>query len=215
MGCEKEKIEKPPTWFAVHLSDGMTQYFEVEETKYIAFKLPQIRTYYLKMVFWEDKFHEEKQTFRVEYYAASSLTTPWKLDSMSLVAQTPASFAVLEKNQWHTKLQFPVFLSQYWPIHAGILGQNSPFAQVTQLFFEKKWKGKAVSLGTEITFQADSSLIHLRKHVEWYAPTVGLLEKYQVNLQYCEDSPDCIGLGIITSGYKRIISRIRLTDTLD
>ena len=138
LGCEKEKIEKPPTWFAVHLSDGMTQYFLVEETKYIAFEPPQTRTYYLKMVFWEDKLLGEKQTFRVEYYAASSLTMPWKLDSMSLVAQTPASFAVLEKNQWHTKLQFPVFLSQSWPIHAGILGQNSPFAQITQLFFEKK-----------------------------------------------------------------------------
>lgn len=215
MACEKERMEAPLSWSSIPLSDGMTQVFEINERKFIPYEPPKSRRFYLKMVFIADSLRFDNQVFIVEYYSATSLTTPWKLDSISLLKQTLASFVMLEKNQWHTKLQFPLYTSKSWPMYAQNFGQDAVFAQVTSLFAEKQWKENVIPLVTEITYQSDSSLIHLQKHVEWYAPSIGLLEKYQVNLQYCEESPDCVGLGIITNGYERKMSRIRLGNTLN
>lgn len=215
IGCEKERVEAPLSWSSIPLFDGMTQFFEVNERVHIPNEAPKSHRFYLKMVFFMDSLRFNGQVFIVEYYSASSLTSPWKLDSISLVKQTPASFVVYEKNQWNTKLQFPLYTDKSWPIFTTRTGLNSTSAQVSTFLIEKKWQEKVVPLATEITYQADSSLIHLEKHIEWYAPSIGLLQKYQVNLKYCEDSPDCIGLGIITNGYERTISRIRLGNTLN
>jgi hypothetical protein len=213
--CEKDSIEAPLSWSSIPLFDGMTQIFEINERKFTPYESPKNYRFYLKTVFSADSSMVDNQVFIVEYYSASSLTSPWKLDSISLLKQTLASFVVLEENQWHTKLQFPLYTNKSWSIYAEHIGQEVASAQVTSLFIEKKWQEKVIPLATEITYQSDSSLIHLQKHIEWYAPSVGLLEKYQVNLQYCEDSPDCIGLGIVISGYERKMSRIRLGNTLN
>lgn len=213
--CEKERMKAPLSWSSIPISDGMTQFFEVNERKFSSSESSQNRRFYLKMVFLKDSLRFDNQVFIVEYYSASSLTTAWRLDSISLVKQTLASFVVLERNQWKTKLQFPIYTSKSWQMYVGNAEQTSAFAQVSSLLIEKKWQEKVIPFATEITYQADSSLIHLQKHIEWYAPSVGLLQKYQVSLQYCEDSPECIGLGIVTNGYERTVSRIRLGNTLN
>ena len=64
--------------------------------------------------------------------------------------------------------------------------------------------GKNTFLKTvTIIRQDDSTLLSKNKYMEIYAANVGLIRTEKIFVQYCS-TPDCIGKGIIESGWKEI-----------
>ncbi len=165
----------------------------VTEVQYSALEAPKTKTYFLIEELGEtiDAKNNIRKLIRKK---SNELNLEFKTDSIWLIQRLPNKIIRTENGKAITKMVFPTYLNATW----------LPYPQSTDNYTITKImdldKSYEPTLGLELTLVNDSSLIAARQHQEIYQQNVGLIYKIEKNVQYCQDSPECIGKGQISYG---------------
>jgi hypothetical protein len=125
-------------------------------------------------------------------------------DSVTAAWQTLNRIFEQEGGKPVVKLTLPVYDHAYWNGNAFNAGKARQYrtVQVSKPYLV----GQMLYPNTiTIVIQDDSTLLSRKKYIETYAADVGLIRRERIDLQYCY-TVDCVGRGIIYSGWKEIMT---------
>ena len=200
--CSKEKIASQSDGDYLPLIPGNFSEFDVEKTKFTLSALPEIQQFTIRQVI-ADSFRDvsNQLVYKSEYYSLDNKSA-WKMDSIVPVWRTFDKTMCQENGQVIVKMIFPLANEMVW--------NGNWYNAMSEKMFRVKDLGKPFNAGNivfpktvTIIRQDDSTLLSKNKYIEIYAMNVGLIFTEKIFVQYC-NTPDCIGKGIINSGWKEI-----------
>ena len=193
------------------LENGTEALFEIQETVYSLQEPVQKRTYFLKeRVADRQELPNGAFTCNLETYTTDSPTKNWSLRSITPIKKQGTSYIFSVNNIEKVLMVQPLTKGLVWNVNT----YNT----------QKEANVKAVNLGesltnfnpnwielAQITFQADSSLLQKNLFVSYYKNKEGMVYSQLQNLEYCQETPDCIGKKQISYGievFKKRISKL-------
>lgn len=212
-GCEGEAIAPQDIYPGSNyfpLAVGNYSVYNVEKTRYNFGRAPEYSCYQLKEVVADSFSGVGGETvYRLERYRRESEEMIWEPDSVWTARKSPARVVVVENNVPLIKLVFPLKIDLRWDGNA----LNSRKEQVYALKPTLEALVKDIEspldvdslLGQSLTVIQQESMdtvINYIQKAEIYVEDVGLFYKKSVNLHYCATSPECVGLGILESGWR-------------
>ncbi|TDB68252.1 hypothetical protein [Arundinibacter roseus] len=196
--------EKEIDYFPLEI--GRYRIYEVTETQYAVGADPQVLTYTQKeLITGKYTNAKEQDVYQIERSVVNETGTGvvnqvlnvWKSEQRVVVHEEGISRVVLE---------FPVKKDLIWDGNRyNLLGEQAFEITVMETPFSTTKETFPLSL--TVIQQNDSTLVSLQKSKEVYAASLGLVQKEQKNLRYCS-TPDCVGKGIIESGFTKISTLI-------
>lgn len=203
ISCSKDKLptdEANPDFSP--LSVGQFAEYHVERTKYSITSSPEIKHFITRQII-SDSFKDvnNQLIYKTDYFALNN-NVDWKLDSNSTNWQTTGKMVGQENGQAIVKLIYPLSDGLSWNGNMFNAMDNQKYV-VTEL--GKPYQTELFYFPNTVTIirQDDSTLLSKNSYTEIYALNVGLIRREKVSLQYC-NTPDCLGKGIINSGWKEI-----------
>ena len=202
LSCSKERITTQSDGDYLPLIPGNFSEFDVERTKFTLSALPENQQFTIRQVI-ADSFRDlnNQLVYKSEYYSLDSKSA-WKIDSIAPVWRTFDKAMCQENGQVIVKMIFPLANEMVW--------NGNWYNAMSEKMFRIKDLGKPFQAGNTvfpktvtIIRQDDSTLLSKNKYVEIYAMNVGLIFTEKLVVQYC-NTPDCVGKGIINSGWKEI-----------
>ena len=206
-GCSKDNITSQPEDAYIPLISGNFAEFEVERTKFTLSALPEIQKLRTRQII-ADSFRDVSNhlVYKSEYYVLDTKSA-WKIDSIIPVWRTLDKTMCQENGQAIVKLVHPLANEVAW--------NGNLYNAMNEKVFHVKDLGKpfqiaAMTFPNTVTIirQDDSTLLSKNKYIEIYAMNVGLIRTEKIFVQYC-GTPDCIGKGIINSGWKEVSTIIK------
>lgn len=200
--CSREQVKVIPDTSYFPLESGSVSEFEVERTSYSATHPPEISTYLLRQTLGDRFTQADGQSIYPLNYSRFSSSGEWKLDSTTIQWKTTDDAFRQEGGLPMVVMHFPLNSGTDWNVN--IFTTRQPiYAHATRT-------DKPVRVGdivyphtVQITRENDSTLLSRNKYIEIYAEGIGLVRKEKVFLKYC-NTTDCLGKGIIASGWKEI-----------
>ena len=186
------------------VESGRYWVYAVQDERYSLTEAPILNAYFVKETIGERlSVTQDSQTYKLIRAKRNRTTDTWKTDSIWTVQQWPDKLIRIENNTAYVKLRFPVVGGTSW-------NQNEYNALSASLYQYVK-PGELFSLTAKsyantvqvVSRQSDSTAISLNRRIDVYAYQTGLIFKENTALAYCQSSPDCIGKGQITSGYRQ------------
>ena len=190
------------------LETGRYAEYQVEEITYTVVNEPDTLSYLLREVV-ADSFPGEggETVFRLERSTRPDTTQAWILDSIWTARSSAQRIVIVENNVPKVKLVFPFRAGLNWDANALNSREVDSYElvatpSVLQNEIESPLDSSTVdNLLTVIQQQSQDTIITRVEASETYAPNLGLVYKKSLRLQYCNSEPECIGLGILESGY--------------
>ncbi|KAA0989446.1 hypothetical protein [Dyadobacter aurulentus] len=183
------------------LEPGTYSEFRVERTKYISDQ--QIHTSRLKVRrSVQHSFEADGQLIFPLQYTREDSFKEWKTDSVSAAWISAEKVFEQENGRPVIKMLFPLSERLKWKCDGYSIAGN---AESLALHVNQPMKigGQHYPHTVTIVRQDDSTLLSRKKYIEIYAANVGLVLRERLNIQYCH-AGDCIGKGIIESGWKEM-----------
>lgn len=210
-GCESETITPQNTSLGLNyfpLAVGNYSLYNVEKVRYTFGKDPDSSCYQLKEVV-ADSFPGVggEIVYRLERYRRESEEMVWEPDSVWTARKSIGRVVVVENNVPLIKLVFPLKADLKWDGNAI----NSRKEQVYMLEPTPEALIKEIEMPlnslpgqsfTVIQEESSDTIINYIQKAEIYVEDIGLFYKKSVNLHYCATSPECVGLGILESGWR-------------
>lgn len=210
-GCESEIIAPHGTRLGFNyfpLAIGNYTTYWVEDIRYAFGKDPDTSYYQLKEVV-ADSFPGEggEVVYQLVRYSRGLESEPWHLDSIWTARKNMRRVVVVENNVPFIKLVFPFRRGVAWDGNA----LNSRAEQIYTLEATHEAVREEIQSPldtllakslTVIQQQSQDTIILYTQKLETYVEDVGLVYRKSVNLQYCASEPECMGLGIIESGWR-------------
>jgi len=203
-GPDKPKQLKEPGYYP--LEAGNFSEFGVEKINYTYGQPDKITKNVIRQLTLVPFADSNGNPIFPQQYTSLKPDQSWQTDSVTISWLSSDKIFVQENGQTVIKLIFPVAEGLLWNGNEynssgkcifEAMEVNKPF-RIDSLFFPNT---------VTIIRQNDSTLLSRSKYTETYAPGVGLICREQLYLRYCYTA-DCLGKGIISSGWKKI-TRIR------
>ena len=200
--CSSDREKTLPDTLYFPIEAGSVSEFGVERTTYSTMQSPALRQFTTRHTI-VDSFSniDGNPVYKIDY-ASKVRENEWKQDSASILWRTIDKTCVQENGQTVVKILFP--------LSEGMVWNGNDYNTLPEAIFRCADKGKPSQIGqvlypktVKIIRQDDSTLLSRNKYIEIYAPEIGLISTEKVFVKYC-NTPDCIGKGIINSGYKEI-----------
>ncbi len=209
-GCESETIapqENRVGYSYFPLSVGNYAIYAVEDIQYHFGQDPDTSLYQLKEVV-SDSFpgNGGEIIYQLERFKKWE-NGAWQLDSIWTARKNAQRVVVVENNVPLVKLVFPFQTGLEWDGNA----MNSHPEQMYTLMSTSETLAEEMEspldslLAHSLTVMQEESLdtvILYTQKLETYVEEVGLFYKKSVNLHYCASTPECLGLGILESGWR-------------
>lgn len=209
--CESEVL--PPQSLRLGLDyfpleTGRYAEYQVEEITYTVVNEPDTLSYLLREVV-ADSFPGEggETVFMLERSTRPDTTQAWRLDSVWTARSSAQRIVIVENNVPKVKLVFPFRAGLSWDANALNSREADSYELVATPSVLKNEIDSPLdssafdNLLTVIQQQSQDTIITRVEASETYAPNLGLVYKKSLRLQYCNSEPECIGLGILESGY--------------
>lgn len=208
--CETEILEPQDNRLGVSyypLELGNFAVYRVEDIRYTLAAGPDTSRYFLRE--WvTDSFPGQggETVYRLERFTRHTAEQAWLPDSVWTLRKDNRRLVVVENNVPYVRLVFPFRQGLSWDGHA--LNARPPQIyelSSTDTALSAQLQGPLDSLlsGPTLTVMqqiSQDTLITAVRDYEVYADQVGLYYRQRLRLEYCADSPECIGLGIIQGG---------------
>lgn len=190
------------------LETGRFAEYRVEEITYTVVDEPDTLSYLLREVV-ADSFPGQggETVYRLERSVRPDDTQPWRLDSVWTARSSAQRIVVVENNIPRVKLVFPFRPGLVWDANALNSREENNYELVATPSVLKNEIDSPLdssafeSLLTVIQEQSQDTIITRVEANETYAQNLGLVYKKSLRLQYCNSEPECIGLGILESGF--------------
>lgn len=189
-------------------------YYPLEVGDYIDYQVERVKysssgtetTHYWLRELVQDTFKDSDGdlAYRIEVYKRNTSIDDWVLDSVWTSKRTELQASKVQGNHTFVKLSFPVEEGKTWNGNA-LNGFQEDKYLMQNLGQSKVINGQRFSETLEVIQENDSSLLGKNEKIEYYAKGVGLTYKYDEELVYCLDSPDCYGTISSSKRYSQII----------
>jgi hypothetical protein len=200
--CSPYRENIPPDTSYFPLAVGNESVFEAERTSYSLREIPTTKIFTLRQTITNSFPDINGNLVYKTEFAGNTGQNPWKQDSVSILWRSVDKAYIQENGQTIVKMIFPLAEGTAW--------NGNEYNALPETIFRCTAKGKPFTIGSvvypntvTITRQDDSTLLSRNKYKEIYAAEIGLIRTEKVFVKYC-NTPDCIGKGIINSGYKEI-----------
>lgn len=203
--CQPETPSTPPdTVDYFPLITGQYIIYDVAEQRYSFTAAPVSLIYQRKEVTGSAYADVTNQpAYRIFRYRRTTESQPWQLDSVWSTRRSRTDAIRTENGRDIVKIVFPVTENARW--NANRL--NSMGADEYELRnVGRPFSVSGMTFGETATVvqQDDSTLVGQDKRREVYAGGVGLIYKEVIQLQFCTDSPGCIGKNQVVYGLQQI-----------
>ena len=186
------------------LETGRYSEFGVQRTVYTVDRRQEVSQYRIRQVTGDTIPTTDGRKVYQMRYAVKELYSDWKTDSVNASWHTADKAIEQENGKPVIKINFPLSEGAQWDINAlNNLGKQIGFVRN----LSRPYQLPTISFQNTITVirQDDSTLLSRKKYIEIYAANVGLIRRERVTLEYCYTG-DCVGKGIINSGWKEVIT---------
>ncbi|NIJ51975.1 hypothetical protein [Dyadobacter arcticus] len=200
--CSSENPEKLDDQEYFPLESGRYSDFEVGLAQYRIDEPDQIARYHYKKTIADSFYRADGQKVFPFQYSSQTDGTFWKTDSITAGWRASNRFFEQENGKPVIKISLPVFEGSHW--NANTFNVNNK-RECNAVQVDKSYQIRSLFFPNTITIviQDDSTLLSRKKYIEIYARNVGLIRRERLYLQYCYTA-DCIGKGVINSGWKEI-----------
>ncbi|MGL4632385.1 MAG: hypothetical protein ACRCVT_14380 [Leadbetterella sp.] len=200
--CSRDSVIPPYDYFPLELASY--KIYDVEQYTYATGQQAKIRKYQRKESTVSSYLDENKNVvYRIEVSTRGNSLENWRLETIYTAQKTSNRALIFVNNTPKIKLILPVRIGLLWDsnelnfmpsekTHYKEMLENYTIGDVTYKPLVK----------TQV--QDDSTLITKKKNIEMYAHKVGLVYKEDTDYAFCQQNPDCIGKGIVESGYSQI-----------
>jgi hypothetical protein len=203
-GPDKPEQLKDSSYYP--LEAGNFSEFQLEKTTYSFGQPEKISKYIIRQLTQNPFTDSEGNLIFPQQYSTFNSDQSWQTDSVTISWLSSDKILMQENGQTVIKLIFPVAEGLQW--------NGNEYNSSGKCIFEATGIQKPLQIDSiffpntvTIIRQNDSTLLSRSKYTETYAPGVGLICREQLYLRYCYTA-DCLGKGIISSGWKKI-TRIR------
>ncbi|MCE7039849.1 hypothetical protein [Dyadobacter sp. CY312] len=200
--CSSDQENAPPDTSYFPLAVGSESVFEVERINYSLSETPTNKKINLRQTI-TNSFTDlnGNLAYKIEF-EVNTRQNQWRQDSVSILWRGLDKAYIQENGQTVVKMIFPLADGTAW--------NGNDYNTLPETIFRCTAKNKPLTIGSihypntvTIIRQDDSTLLSRNKYIEMYAAEIGLISTEKVFVKYC-NTPDCIGKGIINSGYKEI-----------
>ncbi|CAG4991783.1 hypothetical protein DYBT9275_00830 [Dyadobacter sp. CECT 9275] len=202
LGCTSNKVPAPQIGYEYFpIQSGIYGEFDVTKKIYAIGQDPQ-SIQYLQREMIGDSFKDVtgQIIYKVEF--ATQKAQQWNTDSIATIWKTTDEILGHENGDIIVRMIFPLADHNVW--------DGNQYNSKGERFFETTGVGIAYHTIKEnfpetvtIVRQNDSTLVSKRRYVEVFAKGIGLIRRERTFVQYC-NTPDCVGKGIINSGWEEI-----------
>lgn len=201
-GPEKPEQMKEPGYYP--LEAGNFSEFNVEKTTCVSGRPDNIAKHVIRQLTLSPFADSEGNQIFPQQYATLQPDQSWQTDSLTISWLSFDKIFAQENGLTVVKLRLPAAEGLQW--------NGNEYNASGKCIFEAKEVNRPFRIGSlffpntvTVIRQNDSTLLSRSKYTETYAPGVGLICREQLYLQYCY-SADCLGKGIVSSGWKKITS---------
>lgn len=203
ISCSKDQLtelDSDAAYFPLDI--GQFSDFDVERIHYTILSLPEIQHFSTRQMI-SDTFRDinNNLVYKMDYLVQNN-KSEWKLDSSAI------EWRILDKAM--SQENGRTIINQAYPLSDGLLWNGNLYNTDTREMFQAVHVGKPYQNGltlfpktVTIIRQDDSTLLSRTKYIEIYAQNIGLIRKEKISLKYC-NTPDCLGKGIINSGWAEL-----------
>lgn len=182
------------------IEEGNVWVYSVEEINYAVGLPPSTFKYYYKETIGSS-LEENSNTFILQ--RSRSNENSWKALNAQFISQTPSEIRVFDNEEEVSLLKFPLYEGSSWTVNGSEFNLKT-----SSTYFSSDKTGYLLEM------KNDSSAIDFSREFIYFTkgegPTVKSFESYA----YCQETQDCIGKGIITSGKKSVYTLINRTGDL-
>jgi hypothetical protein len=181
-GCKKVEApsESDANYYPVYI--GKSNIYRVDSIYFDAFrKVSDTFQYFVKESI-EDIFSESpKQIYVVNRYLSTDSQHTWQLNAQFLLEKSADFVKIKEYNVDLVKLIFPIIDRKTFNINTfnALDVKNARFLLVDQ---PKKTEQIKYDKCTQVFVQNDSNFFEQKRHIEFYARTVGLIYKEYIDI---------------------------------
>lgn len=202
--CSKDNLPLSFDTSYFPLGIGQSTQFDVERTDYSLsspLKITNITT--LQIISGSFKDINDQLIFNTTHFVQIN-NSEWNLDSTNTAWRTLDKAMSQENGQTLINMIFPVANGVIW--NGNLFNANGE-EMFRMINIGKPYQTETTLFTNTITIirQDDSTLLSRNKYIEIYAKDVGLIRKEKIFLKYC-NTPDCVGKGIINSGWTEFSS---------
>ncbi|ADB37698.1 hypothetical protein [Spirosoma linguale] len=193
-----------PEYDFMPLEAGRYRIYDVQETQYARNTLPLQHSYRLKETvgpaYTDVSGH---RAYRLLRYRQTSNSLSWQPDSIWSVRLVNNEVIRTENGRDFVSLLYPVSNGLRWNGNRYNLWQSEEYEarNVGQPF---SVSGKEFGETVTVIASNDSTLIGQTKRVDIYAHQIGMIYKERTYLQFCTDTPACLGKNQIEYGIRQI-----------
>lgn len=201
--CDKTNtaIENPHGY--VKLEVGQFRIYDVlEENFFAGVSQPNVTTYQEKD---EVVSYDGNNRFTISRFTRENVNTAWKKTKQYSMQILPDRLTKTIDNKVYVQMVFPINLSTGWN---GNIYNNLPKIQYQYAELGVDSKINDHTYGNTLKVIADNdynypNLLTLENSIWQYSYGIGLIYEQENLLEYCQETAECIGEGIIESGLRR------------
>jgi hypothetical protein len=148
----------------------------------------------------------------LEKYISSTQNGNWKLWTVENGKKYADRLQLKQNNVETVKLIFPVVEKSGWNLN---LYNHLPAQKAYYRYIlPRMLVGNASSYEkvAEVSSADDSTLISLKRDIQYFAPKIGEILHKTADLAYCQATPDCIGKGIVSYGNTKTYTLVSITN---
>lgn len=184
------------------LEAGNFSEFQLEKTTYISGQPEKISKSIVRQLTQNPFTNSEGNLIFPQHYSTLNPDKSWQTDSVTISWVSADKIVSQENGRTIVKMILPVSEGLQW--------NGNEYNSLGKCVFEatevqKPFQIDSLHFPNTVTIirQNDSTLLSRSKYTETYAPGVGLICREQLYLHYCY-AADCLGKGIVSSGWKKI-----------
>ena len=177
------------------VGNGQFFIYDVTDNTYAIGQNPIKLTYQIK----EKRVMIDEQHYKIERTQRKSASEPWTFHSSGLLSLEGNRWVLSENGNNILLLVLPFAKGESWDRNL-LNTEEALIAEVEHIAepFESS------NLTLKIAIEDQESLINKYSNFEIYGKDTGLIYKENIQLDYCQSSPDCIGKGQIDAGTELI-----------
>ena len=204
ISCSKDNLSLNFDTSYFPLGIGQSTQFDIERTDYSLSSSPKITSLTtLQIISASFKDINDQLVFETTHFVQTN-NSEWSLDYTNTAWRTLDKAMSQENGQTVINMAFPVANDVSW--NGNLFNANGK-EMFRMINVGKPYQTETTLFPNTVTIirQDDSTLLSRNRYIEIYAKDVGLIRKEKIFLQYC-NTPDCVGKGIINSGWTEFSS---------
>ena len=196
LSCGSNEID-PIGPFYPELNEGLIWEYEVNEVQKYA-NVDSDITYEEKNEITDKYVLNGKEFFTVKSYIRLAKTAPWTYSGSYVLSTDETGVYKTEVEVKSQLLGYPLYKGQSWKSNHSIITTSHNSSVISEVNVPFVYLSDTLKSGIKVIEKFDSTGIANFQQYKVYDTGLGMVYSEVKDIQYCQETDDCLGKGIVT-----------------